>query len=576
MRGLLAGLLATLLFMIIQRLIGTALAAMMTLSVFAQEPQPAPDYRAYILTPPAPAEPRINGPKVYGARPGADFLFRIPATGERPMTFEAKGLPRGLKLDPATGIISGRIRPVGARGRDRSAGAQGKDREYRVTLIARNARGEARRELRIVVGGQIALTPPMGWNSWNLWGNTVSQEKVEAAARAMVESGLADYGWSYINIDDGWQGVRGGKYNAIQPNGKFPDMAGMVDRIHALGLKAGIYSSPWCGTYAGHIGTTCDREDGIYWWVEQGIVDADMKLDRKQKAIKREDLRYFGEYSFARQDARQWADWGIDYLKYDWNPNDRFYLKQMRDAIDATGRDILYSVSCTAKIGMGPYLSQYAEAWRTTNDIRDNWESVSEIGFRTHKCKGQDQWAPYKRPGSWPDADMLVVGKLGWWSGVHWTGLTPDEQYTHITLWSILASPLLLGCDLTALDPFTLSLLCNSEVIDVNQDPLGLQASRVAGDETHAIYVKPLEDGSLAVALFNLGDEPRVMGFVPRLLGIVGEQTFHDLWRQQDIGKVNPREKWETVVAPHGTVFLQIRPGIDDVRRTGSVRKTLL
>ncbi len=483
------------------------------------------------------------------------------------MTFEAKGLPRGLKLDPATGIISGRIR---------SAGAQGKDREYRVTLIARNARGEARRELRIVVGGQIALTPPMGWNSWNLWGNTVSQEKVEAAARAMVESGLADYGWSYINIDDGWQGVRGGKYNAIQPNGKFPDMAGMVNRIHALGLKAGIYSSPWCGTYAGHIGTTCDREDGIYWWVEQGIVDADMKLDRKQKAVKREDLRYFGKYSFARQDARQWAAWGIDYLKYDWNPNDRFYLKQMRDALDATGRDILYSVSCTAKIGMGPYLSQYAEAWRTTNDIRDNWESVSEIGFRTHKCKGQDQWAPYKRPGSWPDADMLVVGKLGWWSGVHWTGLTPDEQYTHITLWSILASPLLLGCDLTELDPFTLSLLCNSEVIDVNQDPLGLQASRVAGDETHAIYVKPLEDGSLAVALFNLGDEPRVMGFVPRLLGIVGEQTFRDLWRQQDIGKVNPREKWETEVAPHGTVFLQIRPGIDDVRRTGSVRKTLL
>ena len=209
MRGLLAGLLATLLFMNILRLIGTALAAMMTLSVFAQEPQPAPDYRAHILTPPAPAAPRINGPKVYGVRPGADFLFRIPATGERPMTFEAKGLPRGLKLDPATGIISGRIRP---------AGAQGKDREYRVTLIARNAHGEASRELRIVVGDRIALTPPMGWNSWNVWGNTVDQEKVEAAARAMVESGLADYGWSYINIDDGWQGVRGGKYNAIQPN----------------------------------------------------------------------------------------------------------------------------------------------------------------------------------------------------------------------------------------------------------------------------------------------------------------------------------------------------------------------
>ena len=534
----------------------------------AQEPQmmEAPDYSGRILTPAAPKEPRINGPKIYGARPGAEFLFRIPASGERPMTFGAVGLPRGLKLDPQTGIISGRT----------SAPRKGKpvaSREYRVILTARNALGEARRELRIVIGDKMALTPPMGWNSWNVWGNTVNQEKVEAAAKAMVESGLADYGWSYINIDDGWQGVRGGKYNAIQPNGKFPDMTGLVQRLHALGLKAGIYSSPWCGTYAGHIGTTCDREDGIYWWVEQGIIDPEMKLDRKQKNIKREDLRYFGEYSFARQDAQQWADWGIDYLKYDWNPNDRFYLKQMRDAIDATGRDILYSVSCTAKIGMGPYLSQFAEAWRTTNDIRDTWESMSEIGFRTHKCKGQDQWASYKRPGSWPDADMLVVGKLGWWSGVHWTRLTPDEQYTHITLWAMLASPLLLGCDLTALDPFTLSLLCNSEVIDVNQDPMGFQASRVAGDETHATYVKPLEDGSLAVALFNLDEEPRTLGFVPRLLGVVGEQVFRDLWRQQDIGLVNPRDRWEVEVAPHGVVLIQIKPGIDDVRRTGSVRK---
>ena len=170
----------------------------------------------------------------------------------------------------------------------------------------------------------------------------------------MVESGLADYGWSYINIDDGWQGVRGGEHKAIMPNSKFPDMKALGDYIHSLGLKFGIYSTPWVSTYASHIGSSCDNPEGTYWWVEQGLVDEYYKLDRKK--LDKEKIRYYGEYSFAKNDVRQWADWGVDYLKYDWNLNDVWWLKDMREAIDASGRDIVYSISNKARVTIGPYL----------------------------------------------------------------------------------------------------------------------------------------------------------------------------------------------------------------------------
>ena len=413
----------------------------------------APDYSAYILTPKAPDTPRINGPKVTAARPGADFLYRIPATGVRPMTFAAEGLPKGLKLDKTTGIITGAVKKAGT---------------YKVTLKAENSLGTNEKELRIVIGDRATMTPPLGWNSWNCWGNSVSQELMESSAKAMVESGLADYGWSYINIDDGWQGVRGGEYNAIMPNSKFPDMKALGDYIHSLGLKFGIYSTPWVSTYASHIGSSCDNPEGKYWWVEEGLVDKYYKLDRKK--LDKEKIRYYGEYSFAKNDVQQWADWGVDFLKYDWNLNDVWWLKDMREAIDASGRDIVYSISNKARVTIGPYLKLYADCWRTSTDIRDNWESISDIGFDT-----QDRWAGFKEPGRWPDADMLVLGKVGWGRKMRWTQLTPDEQYTHISLWAILASPMLLGCDMALLDEFTLSLLCNHEVLDINQDPLGIQ-----------------------------------------------------------------------------------------------------
>ena len=511
----------------------------------AQDPNP--DYSSYILTPPAPATPRINGPKVYGARRKADFLFKIPATGERPMTFSAKRLPRGLKLDSGTGIITGRARRNGS---------------YVVKITAKNALGEDSRDLRIVIGDKIALTPPMGWNSWNCWGNTVSQEKVMSSAQALLDKGLDQYGWSYINIDDGWQGLRGGEYNAIQPNSKFPDMKGLAEFLHRNGLKLGIYSGPWLGTYAGHIGSSCDNPDGRYWWIEEGAVDSVFKIDRSK--FKRDTVRIYGEYSFAAADAKQWAEWGVDYLKYDWCYNDPWWLRDMHDALRATGRDIVYSISNSAPISLAPYLVEYAECWRTTGDIRDNWDNFSKIGFN-----GQERWGAYKRPGNWPDADMLVLGKVGWGPKTHWVKMTPDEQYTHISLWAILASPLLIGCDMAEMDDFTVSLLCNNEVIDVNQDPLGYQASKIYGDSTYATYLKPLEDGSVAIAMFNLSDEPKTIGFVPRSLGLHGSQVVRDLWRQKDVAELSFRKRWETEVPAHGVCFVKLSPGNPEVKLKG-------
>ena len=206
------------------------------------------NYESYILTPAPSPKPKINGARVFGVHPGNPVIFTIPATGNRPMTFTAKSLPEGLKLDKSSGRFSGSIKTPGT---------------YLVTIYAKNESGTAEREFRIIVGDKLALTPPMGWNSWNGWGDFVTAENVRATADAMVKTGLINHGWTNVNIDIGWEGKRGGKYNAIQPNERFPDMKGLCDYIHSLGLKTGIYSTPWVRTYFGYTGGSSDDKDGF-------------------------------------------------------------------------------------------------------------------------------------------------------------------------------------------------------------------------------------------------------------------------------------------------------------------------
>ena len=228
----------------------------------------------------------------------------------------------------------------------------------------------------------------------------------------------------------------------------------------------------------------------------------------------------------------------------------------MHDALENCGRDIVYSISNKAPYADAPLWMNLCNCWRTTSDIRDNWESVSSIGF------AHDRWLPFTGPGHWADPDMLVVGMVGWSTKLHPTNLTPDEQYTHISLWSLLAAPLLIGCDLAQLDDFTLSLLTNDEVLEVNQDPLGLQAAPVwhNGDK-EVIYMKHLEDGSVAVGLFNRGEKAAKMKFSLELLGLRDKQTVRDLWRQTDVATLKGNETFSTEVAPHGAALLRVYPG---------------
>lgn len=510
-----------------------------------------------VLTPPAAAVPRLNGPKVFGVRPGAPFHFQITASGERPMEFFATNLPGELGLNSANGQISGVLNERGL---------------YSIILRARNRAGAAERELRIVVGDDIALTPPMGWNSFNAWGNRVTQEEVLAAAQALVTTGLRDHGWTYVNIDDGWQGARGGAFNAIQPNKKFPDMKDLSAQIHALGLKFGIYSTPARTTFGWHVGSSADHADGSYDWITNKEHDDVYKyllpefpsfFDRiewlkpfadrakkKSRSVFTKARRTVG-YPFVEEDVHQWSAWDVDYLKYDWLPIDIPHAAAMSEQLRTAGRDIVYSVSNNADFRLAPELSRIANSWRTTVDITDSWKSVSAIGF------SQDKWASFNRPGHYNDPDMLVLGHV-LWSQPERSRLTSDEQYTHMSLWCLLSGPLLLGADLDKLDPFTRGLLTNDEVIDIDQDVLCKQAVCVARNGSANVYAKPLEDGSLAVGLFNRGPKNAVVRASWSDLGISGAQIVRDLWRQKDLGKFD--RQFEAAVASHGVVLLRIIP----------------
>jgi alpha-galactosidase len=467
----------------------------------------APHEEAVVLTPVAGPEPRLHGARVTGVRPGHPFLYGIAASGERPITFSAEGLPAGLVLDGTSGCISGTLAAKG---------------ESVVKLRAKNARGSDERALRIVCGDQIALTPPLGWNSWNCFATAVDDAKVRSAADAMVASGLAQHGWTYVNIDDCWEAGRDAKGNILS-NEKFPDMKALGDYIHSKGLRFGIYSSPGPQTCAGFTAT---------WQHEQ-------------------------------QDVDTWASWGVDYVKYDWCSYDGIAkdrslpeLKKpyqvLRAALDKAPRDIVFSL---CQYGMGDVWQWGAEVggncWRTTGDITDNWSSLAGIGFNQN---GHEKFAG---PGHWNDPDMLIVGKVGW-GNLHPTKLTPNEQYTHISLWCLLCSPLLIGCDMAQLDAFTLNLLANDEVLEVSQDPLGIQAARVAKSGETEVWAKKMEDGSYAVGLFNRAQQEGSVSVSWKDLGLSGPQRVRDLWRQKDLGTFDG--SIATQVARHGVALVRVFP----------------
>jgi len=478
------------------------------------------DKKAVLLTPPPGLAAKINGPKVYACGPKHPFLYRVPATGRRPMKFTAERLPAGLVLDEDSGIIRGAIAEKG---------------EYSVTLRAKNQEGQSQRPIKIICGPTLALTPPMGWNSWYIHYNRVTEVHLREAAKQMLASGMADYGYQYVNVDDCWMKKQGDKpyrdaNGAVLPNAKFPDIQGMVDEIHAAGLKAGVYTSPGPWTCGG----------------------------------------YVGAYQHEAADARKFAQWGFDFLKYDWcsyggvaGGNDLIHLKKPYQVIAAElkkqDRDVVLNL---CQYGMGEvwkWAGEVGQCWRTTGDL--GLERGSRLpGFYKIGFSNAQHWE-YARPGCWNDPDYLLIGYVGDAASLgvgHKTALTPDEQYSYMSMWSLMAAPLIFSGDMARLDPLTLSVLCNSEVIDVDQDTLGRQARIIRKTPAEFILAKDLEDGSKALGLFNLSETEATISVAWGDLGLSGKRQVRDLWRQKDLPAVE--EKFEATVPRHGVVLVKLRP----------------
>lgn len=501
-----------------------------------------PHEKAVILTPKPPLAPRINGPKVYGCRPGNPFLYRIPATGERPMQFVAEGgLPSSLHLDKISGILSGTAPQRGT---------------HPVTLRVTNQYGAASRVLKIVSGDTLALTPPMGWNHWYAHYTRVTDTMMREAADVMVRSGMADVGYSYVNIDGCWQNTSAGARRQldplrvgpfrdaagnIQPNKHFPDMAALTAYLHAKGLKAGIYASPGPFDCAG----------------------------------------FAGSYGHETQDARQFAEWGFDFLKYDWcsyshianggaadAKNIPFCSKGAPD-LDAykhpyqlmggilkkQPRDMVFNL---CQYGMGNVWEWGAQigghSWRTGDDLGAELNRIFAVALKNAEHR------EYSKPGAWNDPDYIQIGYIGDARGEGQPKpcpLTPTEQYSFMSLWCLMAAPLFYSGDMSRLDDFTLNVLCNPEVIDIDQDPMGESARVVPLTPDTFLMVKSLEDGSRAVGLCNRGEICAGITAQWGDLGLQGRQTVRDLWRQTDLGAFD--REFTASVPRHGVVLVRFR-----------------
>jgi alpha-galactosidase len=363
----------------------------------------------------------------------------------------------------------------------------------------------------------------MGWNSWNKFGCNVSEDLIRQMADAMVKSGMKDAGYQYIVIDDCWQTSRDKDGNIVADPARFPSgMKALVDYVHGKGLKFGLYSDAGTKTCAGRPGSR--------------------------------------GYEF--QDARQYATWGVDYLKYDWcstsTQDARASYTLMRAGLDASGRPIVFSL-CewgTSK----PWLwgKGVGHLWRTTGDIMDKWEGKQKwpggdccaYGM-TDILDMQDGLESFAGPGHWNDPDMLEVGN---------GGMTIPEYRAHFSLWSLLAAPLIAGNDLRTMTPEIQEILTRREVIAVNQDPLGSQGRRVHKDGDMEVWAKPMQDGSRAVALLNRAVAEKEIHVSWEDLGYPGHLSaaVRDLWLGKDLGLFKGR--FSAVVSPHSVVMVTVRP----------------
>ncbi len=482
---------------------------------------------ALIRTPKPGLVPKINGPKVYGARPGNPFLYRIPTTGKRPMIFAVKYLPAGLSLDKNTGIITGVLVGKG---------------EFTVEITAQNNYGKSVRPLKIVSGDKLALTPPMGWNNWYAFYERITDKMMREAADHLVRLGMADAGYQYVSIDDCWMNAKENKdpgrigpardsTGAILPNSYFPDMKGLTDYIHSKGLKAGIYTSPGITTCAG----------------------------------------FTGSFGYEWRDAKQFADWGFDFLKYDYCSYSSIEKEIKGMNLDLSPEQIMKqpyfnmgAILRSQKRDIIFNLCQYGrKVWEWGPEAGHSWRTGSDLGGQVGKFydiakKSADNFGKWSKPSAWNDLDYILIGYVGNPDGSRipeLTKLSPAEQYSFMSLWCLLSAPLFYSGDFSRLNEFTLNILCNTEVIAVNQDPLGKPAAVINRTEDTFVMVKELEDGSRAIGLFNKGKTPAAVEIKWWETGMQGDQLrVRDIWHQKNLG--NFKKGYTISVPPRDVVFI--------------------
>ena len=384
-----------------------------------------------------------------------------------------------------------------------------------------------------------APTPPMGFMTWNYFGLNIHEDDIKTLADAMVETGLRDLGYIYIFIDDGWQGGRDNRNNIIADAAKFPSgMKALVDYVHVRGMKIGIYSDAAPLTCGG----------------------------------------YTASLNFEEQDAKTFAQWGFDYLKYDycgapadWQTAIARY-ERMAKALQNSGRAITFGICEWGD--RAPWLwakKTGGQLWRTTADVRDKWKSHAPAGSAPHELHGHGagildileinaELDKYAGPNGWNDPDMLVVGLYGKKdapsSDLGGVGCTDTEYQSQMSLWSLMASPLMISCDVRNMNEATARILTNKDIIAVNQDRLGVQAQRKLKTDVWQIFVKPLENGDVALGILNTADTEQTADIDLAKLGITNKNTAKDLWSKQTM-KTGKRLKVK--VAPHETKVYRLQ-----------------
>ncbi len=515
----------------------------------------------------ATSPPRFNGPEVIGIYPNTPLIYSLAVSRQRPLAFSVKHLPKGLRLDRQTGIVTGSLARVGV---------------YHFVAIAQNSLGRTSARVKIVCGNTLALTPPMGWNSYDAFGDSVCDSEVLSNAEWMKVH-LQPLGWDTVVVDFRWydpsaHGQSGQDPRSVMMDGfgryipapnRFPSAANgagfgpLADRIHAMGLKFGI-----------HIMRGIPRKA-----VEENLPIVGSEFTAAQAALPEGDpnrtcvwnrdmfgvdARTPAGKAWYESLARQYAAWGVDYIKCDDIANmfrGRIYeadeIAALSTALKNSGRSIVLSLSPgPAPVARAAHLEQFANLWRISNDFWDNWKSLNR-NFDLFR-----QWQGHGEAGHWPDGDMIPFGHICQRNcDVHpdrWTRFTRDEQLTLMSLWALAPSPLMLGANLPDNDAWTTALLSNPEVLAVDQDALGCQGKVWGKTESGAeIWSKKLADGSLAVGFFNRTEQPLTAAFAWREIGLRGAPRVRDLWLRQDLG----RQKEFTAELPaHGCALVRVIP----------------